>query len=171
MMIRLVATVLLILGVPYAQAQSLNGYVVGISDGDTLTLLVNWQQHRIRIAGIDAPEHFQAYGNRSRTNLSKYAFHQDAKADCYKKDIYGREVCKIWVKSYRCSACGTTLDLGLTQVTDGMAWWDRNHAGEQSQEDRQRYESAETMAKLRRLGLWADAKPIPPWVWRHTLTP
>jgi endonuclease YncB( thermonuclease family) len=171
LLIRIITFVLLILGTQTTGAQTLNGYVVGISDGDTLTLLVERQQHRIRIAGIDAPEHFQPYGNRSRTNLSKYAFNQDAKAECYKHDIYGRDVCKVWVRPYACRDCGLTLDVGLAQITDGLAWWDRNHVDEQSEDDRGRYEGAETMAKLRRFGLWADTKPLPPWVWRHTLSP
>jgi endonuclease YncB( thermonuclease family) len=171
LLIRIIALALLILGTSIANAQVLTGYVVSISDGDTLTLLVERQQHRIRIAGIDAPEHFQPYGNRSRTNLSRYAFNQDAKAECYKHDIYGRDVCTVWVRPYGCRDCKLTLDVGLAQVTDGMAWWDRNHVNEQSAEDRGSYESAETMAKLRRLGLWADTKPVPPWVWRHALAP
>ena len=149
----------------------MEGYVVSISDGDTLTLLVGREQRRIRIAGIDAPEHFQPYGNRSRTNLSRYAYSQDAKADCYKKDSYGRDVCTVWVTPFNCPGCGKTLDVGLAQVSEGMAWWDRNHAGEQSDADRGRYEGAETGAKLRRLGLWRDTKPVPPWIWRHKLAP
>jgi endonuclease YncB( thermonuclease family) len=159
---------LLLLGVLPARAETFDGYIVSISDGDTLTLLVRREQHRIRIAGIDAPEHFQPYGNRSRTNLSGFAYSQDARAECYKKDIYGRDVCKVWVKP--CSNCGKSLDVGLAQVSEGMAWWDRYRANEQSEEDRGRYQSAERMAKLRRFGLWRDTKPVPPWVWRHGLS-
>jgi endonuclease YncB( thermonuclease family) len=162
---------LLVLGVKTAMAEALDGYVVSISDGDTLTMQVDRQQHRIRIAGIDAPEHFQPYGNRSRTNLSRYAYSQDARAECYKKDIYGRDVCKVWVKPFDCSSCGKSLDVGLAQVSEGMAWWDRNHANEQSAEDREHYESAETIAKLRRFGLWRDTRPVPPWAWRHSFPP
>jgi endonuclease YncB( thermonuclease family) len=162
---------LLVFGVDLARAETLDGYIVSISDGDTLTLLVGRQQHRIRIAGIDAPEHFQSYGSRSRANLSRYAYGQNAKAECYKKDIYGRDVCKVWVKPFGCSSCGKSLDVGLAQVSEGMAWWDRNHVNEQSEEDSGRYQSAETMAKLRRFGLWRDTNPVPPWVWRHGLSP
>ncbi len=162
---------LLTFGALSAKAVTLEGYIVSISDGDTLTLLVDRQQHRIRIAGIDAPEHFQPWGNRSRTNLSRYAYSQDARAECYKKDIYGRDVCRVWVKPFDCSSCGKSLDVGLAQVREGMAWRDRNHADEQSAEDRASYEGAETMAKLRRFGLWRDTKPVPPWVWRREFPP
>ncbi len=168
--VRLARTIivgLLALGASAARAETLNGGIVSISDGDTLTLLAGREQRRIRIAGIDAPEHFQPHGNRSRSNLSRYAYRQDARAECYKKDIYGRDVCKVWVKPFDCSGCGQSVDVGLAQVSDGMAWWDRNHASEQSEEDRERYQRAETTAKLRRFGLWRNAKPVPPWAWRH----
>lgn len=171
---RLGATIivgLLVLCASLARAETLDGYIVSISDGDTLTLLVGREEHRIRIAGIDAPEHFQPYGNCSRNKLSQHAYKHDVRAECYKKDIYGRDVCKVWVRPFDCFSCGKSLDVGLAQVSGGMAWWDRNHASEQSAEDRGRYESAETVAKLSRLGLWRDAKPVPPWAWRRRFPP
>jgi len=64
-----------------AWADILEGRVVAIADGDTLTLLdANRQQHRIRLGGIDAPEKGQPYGTRSRMNLSNLAFGKDARA-------------------------------------------------------------------------------------------
>jgi endonuclease YncB( thermonuclease family) len=162
---------LLVLCASPTRAETLDGHIVSISDGDTLTLLVGREEHRIRIAGIDAPEHFQPYGNRSRTRLSQYAYKQDVRAECYKMDVYGRDICKVWVQPFDCSACGKSLDVGLAQVSEGMAWWDRNHASEQSAEDRRRYESAEAVAKLSSLGLWRDPEPVPPWAWRRRFPP
>jgi len=61
--------------------------VVSVADGDTITLLdSNRQQHRIRLAGIDAPEKAQPFGKRSKQHLSELAFGKEAKADCYKVD-------------------------------------------------------------------------------------
>jgi endonuclease YncB( thermonuclease family) len=61
--------------------------VVSVADGDTITLLdSNRQQHRIRLAGIDAPEKAQPFGQRSKQHLSELAFGKEAKADCYKVD-------------------------------------------------------------------------------------
>ena len=51
-------------------------------------------------------------------------------------------------------------------VTQGMAWWYRAYAGEQSPEARGQYEFAEAEAKARRVGLWADGEPVAPWEWR-----
>ncbi len=54
-----------------ALADFLTGKVVKITDGDTLYVLdANYQQHKIRLAGIDAPERKQAYGLASREHLA-----------------------------------------------------------------------------------------------------
>ena len=57
---------------PYpVSADSLTGKVVKITDGDTLYILdANYEQHKIRLAGIDAPERKQAYGLASRKHLA-----------------------------------------------------------------------------------------------------
>lgn len=139
-------------------AGTLTGHVVGITDGDTLTLLVDRQQYKIRIAGIDAPERHQAWGDKSKLNISRLSFSQPAVADCPKVDRWGRQICKVTVNG---------VDIGLEQVKDGMAWWYRKYAKEQAAEDPPIYENAELMAQLRRLGLWADTNPIPPWDFRR----
>ena len=76
-----------------------SGRVVGISDGDTITVLDrDHRQHKIRLAGIDAPEKGQAFGERSRQSLAQMAHGKDARLDCHKTDRFGREVCKVWVQ-------------------------------------------------------------------------
>ena len=142
---------------PISNADVLTGYVVGITDGDTLTLQVKRQQFKIRIAGIDAPERLQAWGDRSKTNISRLTLNQTAVADCPKVDRWGLKICKVNVNA---------VDIGLEQVTDGMAWWYGKYAKELTPEDQSLYEHAELMAKLRRLGLWGDTNPVPPWDFR-----
>ncbi len=140
-------------------AEVLEGRVVGIADGDTLTLLDgNRQQHRIRLAGIDAPEKGQPFGQRSKQHLAELVFGKDAKADCYKIDRYGRDVCAVYVNR---------KDVGLAQLDAGLAWWFRKYAHEQHPKDRIDYEAAEDRAAADRIGLWQDANPTPPWDWRH----
>ncbi|MCU0808395.1 MAG: thermonuclease family protein [Candidatus Contendobacter sp.] len=141
-----------------AQAEVLHGQIVAITDGDTLTLLVDREQRKIRLAAIDSPERVQAFGDRAKSNLGRLAFNRNAVADCHKTDRYGRLICKVQVDGQ---------DVGLAQIAQGFAWWYRTYAKEQAPEDQAAYEQAETMAKLRRHGLWADTRPIPPWEWRR----
>ena len=167
-MIRCLFSVCLWSAICCAHAAILEGRIVGVADGDTVTLLDSKnQQHRIRIAGIDAPEKGQAFGNRPQQNLSRMSHRNDATAQCHKIDQYGRPVCKVWVQPNDCPRCGKTLDVGMAQIIAGMAWWYRQYANEQSAEDRGRYESSEDEARLRKRGLWVDQDPAPPWVWRR----
>jgi micrococcal nuclease len=76
------------------------------------------------------------------------------RAECHKRDRYGREVCKV---------LEGLIDTGLEHVRAGMAWWYRAYAKEQSPEDRQRYERAEEEARSKNVGLWRDPRPVPPW--------
>ena len=164
----LVTLVLAALLVAPAHASTLAGRVVAVADGDTLTLLTDdHKQHRIRIGGIDAPEKRQAFGTRSKENLVRMAHGKEAVADCPKTDRYGRLVCKVWVQPADCPQCGKTLDVGYAQISAGLAWWYRRYAKEQSLEDRGRYESEETDARLRKRGLWSDPAAVAPWDWRQ----
>lgn len=158
--IRSLAVVLALLSVA-ARAEVITGRVVGIADGDTLTLLdATNQQHKIRLAGIDSPEKAQDFGQKAKTSLSAMAFNQQASADCRKRDRYQREVCVVSVGG---------KDVGLEQVRAGMAWWYRQYAAQQTAQERADYEHAEFNAKIHRFGLWNSKNPTPPWDWRHGL--
>jgi len=159
---------LLAFGICVAQAEVLEGRVVAVADGDTMTILdASKRQYRIRINGIDAPEKRQAFGERSKQNLSRMAFQKDVRLECHKTDQYKRKVCKVWVQPADCPTCGKTLDVGHAQVIAGLAWWYRAYAKEQTADDQGRYESAEDEARLRKQGLWRDREPVPPWEWRR----
>lgn len=142
-----------------AHAERLAGRVVGIQDGDTLTLLdANRRELRIRLAGIDAPEARQRYGQASRRALSAEAFGKEATANCPKTDKYGRKVCVVTVGG---------RDVGLALLEAGAAWHFKAFAQEQTAWDRQRYARAEEDARRRRAGLWEDPEAVPPWEWRR----
>ena len=142
-------------------AATLSGTVVGVSDGDTITVLdANREQHKIRVAGIDAPEKAQPFGQRSKGSLSTLVFGKDVDVQWSKRDRYKRIVGKVLVTDPTCQRqCAA-------QVTAGPAWWYRKYAKEQSAEDAQRYEFAEQEARSHRAGLWSDGQPMPPWDWR-----
>ncbi len=154
-----------------AGAETITGKVVGVSDGDTITVLdTDRTQYKIRVAGIDAPEKAQAFGQRSKESKSALVFGKDVAVVTSERDRYGRHIGKVMVAETSCSArnCPKTLDAGLAQLTVGMAWWYRKYAREQSAEDAGAYEFAEQEARSRSVGLWRDQNPTPPWDWRHT---
>ena len=129
-----------------ALADVVTGKVVGVSDGDTITVLDSGkQQHKIRVAGIDAPEKNQPFGQRSKENLSRLVFGKEVDVQWTKHDRYQRIVGKVMVAAPDCQRpdCAKALDAGLGQVTAGLAWWYRKYAKEQSAEDARSYETAE----------------------------
>jgi micrococcal nuclease len=142
-----------------AFSATLTGKVVGVSDGDTITVLdTNKIQHKIRLAGIDAPEKKQPFGDRSKQHLSDLVFAKTVTVEWDKTDKYGRTIGKV-------TADGT--DANLEQIRSGFAWHYKQYQGEQSPTDRSVYSAAEIEARSRRSGLWRDPKPIPPWDFRH----
>lgn len=131
------------------------GTVVGIADGDTLTLLdLGKTARRIRIDGIDAPERKQAYGQRARESLADLAQGRSAWAECSKSDRYGRAVCRVLVDG---------VDVGLEQLRRGLAWHYTKYAHEQSPQARLDYARAQQEARSSRTGLWSNDAPTPPW--------
>lgn len=166
------ALICLVAGSAAFAQTTLNGRVVDIADGDTITVLDGrGTQHRIRIAGIDAPERGQPGGHRSKESLAALVYEQPVRVEWQRRDRNGTLVGKVWVASpeSRCRGepdCPPTLDAGLAQITIGRAWWSADDPDEQSAEDRRRYEFAEQEARARKAGLWRDGSAVPPWQWR-----
>lgn len=148
---------------PLALAKELKGIVVGVADGDTATvLMVENVQEQIRLAGIDAPEKRQPFGNVSKQSLSELVFGRQVTVDWNKRDRYGRIVGKIVVDG---------VDVCLAQLQRGLAWHYKRYESEQSPADRDAYARAESDARVRGLGLWVDSQPLPPWEWRKKKQP
>ena len=110
----LVLLSLLLFAVLPALALDYTGRVVGISDGDTLTLLTpEKQQIRVRLGEIDTPESRQPYGTRARQALSDLAFGKEARVVVQDTDRYGRTVGRVYVGD---------LDVNADMVKQGAAW-------------------------------------------------
>lgn len=143
------------------------GVVVGVADGDTVTVLgAEKTQHKVRVAGIDAPEKAQPFGQRAKERMSGLVFGKEVRLEGDKRDRYGRTVSRVWVSPPDCQRCPQTLDAGLALLTSGLAWHYKKYQNEQSPEDRERYSFAESEARSKRAGLWSEAEPVPPWDWR-----
>jgi endonuclease YncB( thermonuclease family) len=154
--ISLSAALLTTLG--HAHADLLEGKVVGVTDGDTITVLANNREIKIRVAGIDAPEKKQAFGPRSKEHLSVCAFGKSVAVERSKTDRYGRTIGKV---------TSDGVDCGLRQIELGMAWHYKAYAKEQTAIDRAAYSKAESQSMARKSGLWSEPHPIPPWEFRH----
>lgn len=137
----------------------IEGTVVGVSDGDTLTVLDSARlQHKVRLAGIDAPEKGQPFGTRAKQSLSECAFGRNVSVVGDKLDRYGRLVGKVVVGGADCN---------LLQVQRGLAWHYKRYQSEQPAQDRIAYSQAEDQAREHRAGLWHDPAPLAPWEYRR----
>ena len=143
-------------------AAEIQGTVVAVSDGDTITVLTPAKkQHKIRLLGIDAPEKAQAFGTRSKQSLSDMVFKKEVVIEYKTQDRYKRYLGKVLVDG---------KDANLEQIKAGMAWWYRDYKRSQTPEDQKAYADAEAIARGSKVGLWADKQPVPPWDWRRQKT-
>lgn len=146
----------LILSVPAFAAQVIEGKVVGISDGDTITVLTNEKrQVKVRLYGVDCPESKQAFGTRARQSTSDKVFGKRVRVEVADTDRYGRTVGIV-------AAPGETV-LNRALLMEGMAWVYTAYCKAPVCREWKREEEA---ARLRKAGLWADASPVPPWEYR-----
>lgn len=126
--------------------------VIGIADGDTLTLLVNEKPLKIRLSNIDAPEKAQAFGERSKQSLSDLCWGKDAMYKEQDVDRYGRTVAVV--------TCGG-VEVNRAQIERGMAWVYLKYNQDLT------LPGLEAMARRDRRGLWSDPEPVAPWEFRR----
>jgi len=139
---------------PDAGPLRLDGRVVGVGDGDSLTLLVDRERIRIRLAQIDAPELGQPYGKRAKAALSALAFGKRARVEVVDIDRYGRTVGEVFVDG---------IDLNREMVREGHAWAYTQYAHSTE------IIALEDAARAAEKGLWSlpESQREPPWIWRH----
>ena len=145
-----------------AEPYTLNGRVVEVADGDTITLLVGIERHPIRLASIDAPETKhgsdrpgQAFSQASRKALADLVAGKTLTAACFEKDRFNRDVCDVEVDA-------TTAN--RLQVKAGMAWANQQAGGKYLRD--KSFADLEAEARKAGLGLWSGLNPVAPWVWR-----
>lgn len=135
------------------ESTTFSGKVVGLSDGDTLKVLVNQTQKTIRLYGIDCPEQGQAFGAKAKQFASQLAFGQVAQVQVHDTDRYGRTVATVEVK-------GKTLNQELLKA--GLAWWYQRYAPTATT-----LQELEHEARRAKRGLWSEAQPVAPWEFRQ----
>ena len=128
------------------------GRVVAIVDGDTVEVMHDGRAERIRLNGIDAPEHRQAFGRRAQDFLGEMIFQQNVRVVVRSKDRYGRTVADLFVGA---------KNVNQEMVRAGMAWWFRRYAPRDMV-----LRDLEERAREAGLGLWADPDAVAPWNFR-----
>ncbi len=149
--IHLFVAMLLFLGSCEVTQAPETGKVVGVSDGDTITLLVDGRKEKVRLFGIDCPELHQAFGRKAKKFTSRMVFHKTVSLTRKDTDQYGRTLGVIEVD-------GEFLDQAL--VRSGYAWHFRKFSSSRV------LDSLENEARLNRRGLWADPDAVAPWKFR-----
>lgn len=129
----------------------LYGRVVGVHDGDTVTLLSGHSQTRIRLTEIDAPESRQAFGSKAKQALSDLIFNKEVKVLLHGKDHYGRTLGRIYLGN---------LDVSREMIRQGYAWAYRQYLTDKS------LLKVEEEARNARRGIWSQPNPVPPWEFR-----
>ncbi len=148
--------VLLFLSVAGAQADTIiSGKVVGIADGDTITVLQNKTQYKIRLYGIDCPESHQDFGTKAKKFTSDLVFKKDIRVVQKDQDRYGRIVGIVYV--------GDTC-VNEEIIRSGFAWVYGQYCREAFCNT---WKSFEQQARENRIGLWSHPDPIPPWDFRR----
>jgi endonuclease YncB( thermonuclease family) len=150
-----VAFVVLILlpSAAYCQEADFTGLVARVVDGDTISVIRGKEPVKVRLEGIDAPETGQPFGTKAKQALSDKIFGQTVTIKTTGKDRYGRTLGVVWLGS---------RNIDLEMVAEGWAWHFKRYSKDAALAD------AETQARAKKAGLWADAHPIAPWDWRAT---
>lgn len=132
-------------------AQTFTAKVVGVSDGDTITVYDGNQQTKIRLEGIDCPEDGADFSQRAKQRTSDLAFGKEVRIVGKDFDQYGRLVARVHVED---------TDVSLALVEAGLAWHYKQYS------DDPVLAAAETVARAQKVGIWSQPNPIPPWEYR-----
>jgi endonuclease YncB( thermonuclease family) len=153
-----VCLALILLFLPAACRKKPKGTVVGVADGDTVTVLEDEQTERkVRLNGIDAPERGQPFGETAKQHLSELVFGKVVSVQGKETDRYGRLVGVLILDG---------KDINLEQLKAGQAWYYRQYESDVEPARRSVYAAAEAEARQARRGLWRDAAPEAPWEFR-----
>jgi len=126
-----------------AEAETLVGRVVGVTDGDTIKVLVENRTIKVRLAEIDTPERGQPWASRAKQALSDKVFGEEIEVRILSTDRYGRTVGHVWIGDRH---------INREMVREGHAWVYRRYLDDKTLLD------DETHAQQNGIGLWGCPK-------------
>ncbi len=130
------------------------GKVVGVSDGDTITVLRDKQPQKIRLYGIDCPEKRQPFGKKAKQFTSELVFGKVVEVEPVTTDRYGRTVAFVQVEN---------ILVNEELIKEGLGWVYVRYCKLPLCVEWQRLQLA---ARNQKRGLWGDSHHIPPWEYR-----
>jgi endonuclease YncB( thermonuclease family) len=133
--------------------------VVAVLDGNTLDVrnVTTGQQSYVRLRAVDAPELRQPYGTQSREHLSSLVAGKNVRVEFKGTDRMGTVEGRVVLDGE---------DINLAQLDAGLAWFHIAYTNELSDEQKRLYQETERDARAAGRGLWQDAAPTAPWVYR-----
>ena len=132
-----------------------SGKVVGVADGDTLTVLRDKQPQKIRLYGIDCPEKRQPFGKKAKQFTSELLFGKVVDVEPVAIDRYGRTVAFVRVES---------VCINEELIKEGLAWVYLRYCKLPSCIE---WQSLELAAQTQKRGLWGSSGEVPPWEFRR----
>ena len=151
----LIVVICLVLSLPFSALSRFptwQGKVVGVSDGDTITVLHHGKGEKIRLYGIDCPEKSQAFGKRAKQFTSNMVFGKTVEVRPITTDRYGRTIAWVHVNK---------RVLNEELLTAGLAWHYKRYSSERHLAE------LEIEARRAKAGLWSDPHAVPPWDYRR----
>ncbi|MBF0128045.1 MAG: thermonuclease family protein [Magnetococcales bacterium] len=136
------------------RAEAWSGEVVQVTDGDSLIVMRGREKVKIRLSGIDAPEHGQPFAEEAKRFLKERVRGKAVQVEEKERDRYGRLVARV-------RRPGDDEDLSHALVRAGLAWQHKYFSRDAG------LKALERAAREQRVGLWSQPDPTPPWVWKH----
>lgn len=137
-----------------ALGNTLTGRVVAVHDGDTLTMQSGSFLYKVRLSDVDAPEMGQVFGKQARQYTEQMVLGSWVRVNVALIDRHGRRVGEVIVED------GWVLNEELVHA--GLAWYYRVHPVRND-----RLQKLEQYAFSKKLGLWVEPDPLPPWEFRR----
>ncbi|MGH1538458.1 MAG: thermonuclease family protein [Gammaproteobacteria bacterium] len=134
-------------------SETYEGKVVKVLDGDSINIIQQGEEVRIRLAEIDAPEHGQPFWKQSRKALADFVANKNVSVEEFDRDQYGRIVGHVYINDVWVN--GELVQKGYAYVYSRYAV------------SKKLYEY-EAQAEKNKSGIWKlpNTERIKPWEWR-----